>query len=186
MKKVVCLFLLICSGSILAQTTDASTTNTTTFGIKGGVSYANLHGNMSYSNGSSGNGLSDTNFYVGLFAETTLNNRWAIGNEILFSYTDDIHYIEIPVHVKYKFWKKFQVFAGPKLDFVLANTNNITTWQVNNTLGISADVGLQYQITKHLFTELRYSYGFTKQLTDPGTYSDAQRNTLRLGVGLQL
>lgn len=178
--------MLVASGTLWAQSTDnATTTNTTTFGIKGGINYGDIHGDMSYSNGSSGNGLSDTNFYVGLFAETPLNNRWAIGNEILFSYTDDIHYLEIPVHLKYKFWKKFQVFAGPKLDFVLASKDHIKSWDVTNTLGISADIGIQYQITKHLFAELRYSYGFTEQLTDPGTYTNAQRNTLRLGIGLK-
>lgn len=151
------------------------------FGIKGGF-------NKSIINGHETNGL-ETGFigyeaYGALFSETRLSKHFSMENELLFSFTDDYHFIEIPVQLKYLFYGKFYVFTGPKLDFIVDNDQS---GMYNfKTFGVSAEVGAQYQITRKFFCEVRYSKGFTKQVNDFGlNILDGRRNTLRFGLGIK-
>jgi opacity protein-like surface antigen len=123
--------------------------------------------------------------YGGFAVEWMLNKKWYLESELLFSWTDDYHFLEIPLHVKYLLAKKWSVFLGPKLDFLVDNVaDDFDVYHKFKTLGVSLDMGVQFDIYRRFFTEARYSHGFTEQVTDYFLdINNGKRSTLRVGVG---
>lgn len=157
----------------------------TDFGIKGGVNLSHIVG---IDSDGELTGYVGTELYVSLFSDSKLTERWSIENEILFSYTDDYHFIEIPVHTKYNLFKKWYVFLGPKLDFILDNDNDYFERHIYRfkNFGISIESGIQYHLSKRGFVELRYSKGLTQQINNLVLdINNAKRNTLRIGIGIK-
>ena len=163
---------------------NAQTDKKTTFGFKGGY-------NKSIVDGKEPDGT-DTGYigyelYGSFFADTELNNKWNLENEILFSYTDDYHFIEIPVHLKYRIEKKWFILLGPKLDFIADNDNDGFEggYRFKN-FGVSGEIGVQYSFTKRFFAETRYSRSFTSQIDDLALdIYGGKRHTFRIGLGLR-
>jgi hypothetical protein len=124
--------------------------------------------------------------YGGFFAETMLSKRINIETELLFSWTDDYHFIELPVHLELTFGPKWSIFAGPKLDYIVDNDKNALESEYKfKKFGVSADLGVQYNITRIFFAEIRHSRGFTEQVTN--TFLEiynGKRNTSRIGLGI--
>ena len=168
----------------LINTADAQHKHPTTFGFKGGL-------NKSIVNGvdltGAKTGYIGYELYASLFADTELCRKWKLENEILFSFTDDYHFIEIPVHVKYMLFEKFNILIGPKLDFIVDNDNDYfeSGYRFRN-FGVSGEIGMQYEISKWLFAEFRFSKGLISQIDDLSLeIFDGKRNTLRLGLGVR-
>lgn len=125
--------------------------------------------------------------YLGLFSDYQINPKWNFENEIIFSFTDDIYFIEIPMHPKVWPIKNLNLFAGPKLDFILNNDNNCSgDCEEFQNFGISMEVGTQYTFFKRFFSEMRYSYGLVKQIKYYGLgFVDGKRQTIRIGLGMK-
>ena len=155
----------------------------TTFGFKGGLNNSELKG---FDLSGQKTRYSGIELYASLFSDTELNKTLNLQNELLFSWTDVYHFIEVPIHIKYTLSSKFKVFAGPKLDFILDDDDNFQhkDFQFKN-FGISVEVGTQFKLTKRFFTEIRYSKSFTEQIDDSflGIYQ-GKRNALRAGLGI--
>lgn len=132
-------------------------------------------------------GLLGNEFYVSFFKDTQLKEKLSLQTELLFSFTSDYHFIEIPITVKYNIYRKIDVFLGPRLDFLLDDDNDVdeASSYLFKNFGISADFGVQYPINKRFFAEIRYSIGFTEQLTRDIQLdiNNATRNTFRIGIG---
>jgi len=181
MKTNILFLLLLLNSTVFFAQND----NKTVFGVKGGL-------NLSYVLGSELDGeltrYSGTELYVSLFSDTELNENWNLENELLFSYTDDYHFLEIPLHLKYKFEKKWAVFLGPKLDFILDNDNDYfesQNYRFKN-FGVSLELGTQYNFNKTFFIEIRFSKGLTEQIDDLVLeVLNSKRNTLRIGLGVR-
>ena len=78
------------------------------------------------------------------------------------------------------------MFLGPKLDILVDNLASDLDNSYNKfkTLGISADMGVQFEIYRRFFAETRYSYGFTEQVNDYFLdINNGKRNTFRVGIG---
>ena len=156
----------------------------TVFGFKGGYNNSILKGKEL--NGSK-TGYTGYELYGGFFSETSINTNLSFENELLFSYTDNYHFIEFPFHLKHKIYSKGNIFIGPKLDFIADNDNDYfeSGYRFKN-FGVSADVGAQYNFTKRLFVEVRYSKSFTKQVDDLVLeIYGGKRNTFRVGLGVK-
>ena len=152
----------------------------TSFGFKGGINRSVINGHEL--NGAR-TGYVGIELYGAFFADTELDARWRFENEILYSYTDDYHFVEIPLHVKYSFVKRTFVLLGPKLDMIVNNDDQIYDF---NNFGVSMELGIQYEITQRIISEIRYSKGLMKQINDFGLdIYDGRRNTLRLGLGFR-
>ena len=154
--------------------------NSTSFGFKAGINRSIVNGHEL--NGSE-TGYVGVELYVAFFADTELNTRWRFENEILYSFTDDYHFIEVPLHVKYCLIKKTFIFLGPKLDMIVNKDDQIYDF---NNFGVSIDLGVQYEITKRFVSEVRYSKGLMKQINDFALdIYDGRRDTIRLGIGFR-
>jgi hypothetical protein len=134
-------------------------------------------------------GYLGTEFYLGLFADTQLKEKLSLQIEIIYSFTEDYNFIEVPIIIKYDVYKKLNVFLGSKLDFLLEDDNDNdkdeAPYYLFKNFGVSADFGAQYPISNRIFAEVRYSIGFTKQLTRDIQLdiNNATRNTFRIGIG---
>ena len=125
--------------------------------------------------------------YGGFFADTELNKNFNLENELLFSYTDDYHFIEIPIHLKYRIKRKWFIMLGPKLDFIADNDNDDfeAGYRFKN-FGVSGELGIQYHFSKRFFAETRYSRSFTSQIDDLALdFYGGKRHTFRIGLGIK-
>lgn len=156
-----------------AQETDTFIKNKTTFGFKAGA-------NQSYLNTSSDNGYSGLELYGGFFAETGLSKKVSFQYELLYSYTDDISFVEIPLLFKYHINNKWSFMAGPKLDVI---ANKSIEGALYEPLSVSISIGVQYNISKRFFAEGRYGLGLSKEIITDSNSDTFSRNTLRLGLG---
>lgn len=180
MKKII----ITCFIILNYINTNAQTENKTTFGFKGGYNNSIVDGKEL--NGTK-TGYIGYELYGSFFADTELNKILNLENEILFSYTDDFHFIEIPVHLKYRIKQKWFILAGPKLDFIADNDND--SFEANyrfKNFGVSGELGLQYHFSKRFFAETRYSRSFTSQITNLGLdIYNGKRHTFRIGLGIK-
>jgi hypothetical protein len=151
------------------------------FGFKGGYNHSVVNGKEL--NGAKTGYIGDE-LYGGFFSDILLNDKLNIGNDLLFSWTDSYHFIELPVHIKYKFSAKWIGFAGPKIDYI-ADDPLKDGYKFKKT-GISGELGAQYNITNSFFAEARYARSFTGQITDLLLdINHGKRNTFRAGLGIK-
>jgi len=171
------LFSILTISTLIATAQDRYSTS---FGFKGGVNRSIVNG---YELDGTKTGYVGVEMYGAFFADTKLSTKWRFENEILYSFTDQYHFIEVPLHVKYCLIKKTFVFLGPKLDMIVNKDNY--GYEFNN-FGVSIELGVQYEITKRIVTEIRFSKGLMKQINDLGLdIYDGKRNTSRLGIGFR-
>ena len=150
-------------------------------GFKGGLNKSRI--NATEADGSK-SGYVGLELYGGLFANTHMTSKLDLGTELLFSFTESFHFIELPLHLKYNIKEKWNVMAGPKLDFIADGTWDYETDKFKR-FGVSAEIGSQYQLNQLFFAEVRYAYGLTRQIKSQWmSFYDGQRNTLRLGLGI--
>ncbi|MEO6611384.1 MAG: hypothetical protein ABIT05_04600 [Chitinophagaceae bacterium] len=157
----------------------------TRFGFKGGYNRSVINGRETATNAKTG--YIGDELYGAFFCETRLKEKLSFENELLVSWTDNYHFIEIPLHLKYHFTAKWTLFAGPKIDFIADNDNdpNESGYRFRN-LGASGELGLQYNIRTWLLLESRYSKGFVEQVDDLSfDINDGKRNTFRIGAGIR-
>jgi hypothetical protein len=150
----------------------------TPFGLKTGLNRSVINGKEL---DGTETGFVGVELYASFFIDNELNEKWRLENEILFSFTDDYHFIEIPIRLKYQVYKRILLTVGPKMDFVLNNDDEIYDF---NNFGVSIEMGMQYELTKRIISEFRYSVGLLPQINDFALdIYDGKRNTLRLGLG---
>lgn len=175
--------LTIISAFILSMSFNLSATaqtgkKLTPFGLKAGLNRSAINGKEL---DGTATGFIGLELYASFFIDNELNEKWRFENEILFSFTDDYHFIEIPLHLKHLIHKKVFLAVGPKLDFVLNNDNEIYDF---NNFGVSVELGMQYELTKRIISEFRFSLGLRPQVNDYALeIFDGRRNTIRVGLG---
>jgi hypothetical protein len=149
------------------------------YGFKGGINSSRI--NATELNGSK-SGYIGTELYAGFFADTRITKKLNLGTELIFSYTDSYHFIELPLQLKYNISEKWNLMAGPKMEYIPDYEDNFIDFK---RVGISGEVGSQFQINPLFFAEARYAYGFTPNINDLGLgFYNGTRNTFRLGLGV--
>ena len=189
-------FLLISTWSVNAQTV---------FGVKGGV-------NVSYMNIDMRESL--VSFHAGAFSRIPLSDQVILQPELLYSvkgakfpgyfyYFDmnfTFYYISMPVLVGWKATDHLLILAGPEFSYLASNKVEISKYGPDVTGGFSAldvglDLGVAYQITKRIGTELRFSYGLVNvselYFTDAhgqtiGGLNEGKNRTVQLSVSYVL
>lgn len=163
----------------------------TKFGVKSGYYDIRLKGEayIDEQTISSSNLEYNSGFYVGLLAEFALSERFFIQPEINYARNLDardfsfmnsskqsLDQLNLPVLAKYKIGKKFKVFAGPNMTFLLNNTSN--NWWELKTFSLSVNYGASFDITKKLSIELRFNNGF-QNIVKPKTQNPYFSGKLR-------
>lgn len=177
--KTIVLSIFIAS-SLISFSQNNDTIN---LGAKVGYNNSNMSGRDS--NGDK-NGYLGNEIYVGVFSNFLMNKHFHFQIELIYSYTEDYNFLELPINLNYCLSDKFYLFAGPKFDFILDNDENAfeSNYKFRN-FGVSADFGIRYYLIDSFFIETRYSVGFVAQLKRDIQLdiNNATRNTFRIGLG---
>ncbi len=181
MKKFV--LLSIIKLTLLTMVAQENSTTPISFSIKSGVNNSSTNGNDSQGQRS---GYLGTEAYGGLFLEKTVSENGSFEIGALISWTDIYTFLETPVVYKYHILKKWHVFSGVRIDFLLNPEEDLNQRgsEVINNIGFGIPIGVQYDISNTFFAETVYNFGFTKLASD--NVLDilfARRNTFRVGVG---
>ena len=159
----------------------------TKFGVKGGVNFANLSGDIE-------DNSTKVGFNVGSFVEIKISDKFSLQPELLFStqgtkeeYSEtfngttinydsklNLSYLNIPVMAKFYVADKFSLEAGPQIGFLLsAKTKTEVTDGTNSSSEEedfkdnveSTDFGLNfgagYDFTSNLSAGFRYNLGLS-------------------------
>jgi len=152
------------------------------FGLKGGFNHTVING---YETNGTKTGFVGSSIYGALFTEIHIGPTTFLGSELLFSWTNNWHFIEVPFHIKQMLNKRVSLFLGPKIDFA-ADKLDPAKESKSGTCGVSIEAGTQFNIINRLFIEGRYSFGLSNQFQDEFfDINDGSRNNLRFGVGFR-
>ncbi len=151
-----------------------------TFGIKGGVNFANLTGNDS--DGFKG----QTGFHIGALVEFGLVGRLSIQPELLYSVQGaeiggenyKLNYATLPVMLKFDIDGSLSVHAGPQFALLASETAGIMPKEANN-YDFAIAAGLEYAITDGLFVQARYVRGQTQVFED----ADIKNSVIQMSLG---
>lgn len=127
--------------------------------------------------------ISETGLYGGLFIERRLSDKWSLQFETNYA---GLSVLQFPLLLKYKITNKFEIYAGPQLDFSLEQKNMDKAFR-NKRFGTSLVLGAQYNINSHWFIDGRYIHGLSNQFPifqgfdNPSLYG--KKRSFNFGIG---
>ncbi|MBA5793881.1 PorT family protein [Flavobacterium sp. xlx-214] len=168
-----------------------------TFGIKAGYNNAELKGAnfREFHEGNSING-----FHAGVFAELRFN-KFAIQPEVYYSseggkwkmfendkvvdHDFDLHYVNVPLILKYYITNGLAIEAGPQAGFLTASKMKFSDLDPNspkfNDFDFSVNVGLSVNLPLNLMLSARYNAGLTNVVDHPDV--DWKNRVMQLSLG---
>lgn len=116
---------------------------------------------------------SELGFYLGGGYNFYLSEEFDIEPSLLLSFVNDLTSLYVPVMFKYKVADKFNIQAGPQINYLLED-------MPDGEFGLDVAFGGGYQIDDNWFVEARYGL----QVSRGGDFGDAvDINTLTVGAG---
>ncbi len=99
----------------------------------------------------------DSGFFIGMFTEKKLSEKFSLQSGLSYfynvSYEDQI---EIPLELKYKLTKRFDIFFGPNVSFLIDKK------ELDKSFNFGVALGVSYKISDKFLINARYNYGLTK------------------------
>ena len=187
------------TGNAQTTTTTTTTGKTASFGIKGGVNFANVRGD------DFDGPNARTSFHVGVLAEFPLTDSFSLQTEALYSgegFQSDIEgqngkieykidYINVPVLAKIYVTDGLSFEVGPQFSFKVNeqiddedNAGGEDTDAIENfEFGVAG--GLTFQTGMGFFATGRYTYGLTNIFKETELFGDpdAKNSVFQIGVG---
>lgn len=151
------------------------------FGVRAGVDMINSKASVPV-NSFVVNHKSAMSFNVNALLGYQLNDQWSITIEPGFIrkgwkevYVDkdkviDFNYWQVPVLVEYHITDKFGIAAGPDFGFY-SKRSKYDLW---NSFELSGVLGLNYSLTEHVSTQLRFGYALTPSMSANATDVDGK------------
>jgi hypothetical protein len=195
MKKI---FLAI---TIVAVSVVSAQAQTTSFGLKGGITAANIKESVGSLNISLD---SKIGFYAGAFADISVSDNIGIQPELFYSLLGakakatggegggklDLGYISLPVLVKYKN-QGFSVFLGPQISYLLSakssDDGSSSSEDIKDELKsteIAGVIGAGYTLTNGFGFDARYQLGLSNisKNSDDDVDATIKNNAFLVGV----
>ena len=166
-------------------------------GVKGGLNISDVViNNLIDPDAESGYDLK-AGWHVGVFAIADVGTRTSLAAELQYSNKGvhavtniNLHYVVLPLLVRYSIAGKLIAEAGPELGYMVAakskygNVSNI--W--NNKIDLGLDMGLQYNIFPDMTIGLRFNAGISSVIEDtpPSAQGEKiryQNRVLQLSLG---
>ncbi|RZT00147.1 porin family protein [Aquimarina brevivitae] len=183
MKKLLLVVIITVLG--LTQSANAQEVD---FGVKFGLNVANLSG-----------GDADRNnlftVHAGIVTEFKISDKFSVQPELLFSrqgsevqdtYKIELEYMSFPLLAKYYLYEKLSVEAGPQFNFLAKDRIKSLDRDIPgdddteaSSFDFGVNIGFAYDITNHLFAQVRYNHGISTVIEDP----DVRNNVFQLSLG---
>ena len=188
MKKLlfIAVIAILSSLNVSAQETPSSTKETS-YGVTAG--FQSTYFELSLKNVTE-NVVDAEGFFIGLFAEFPLSEKFSIQPEFHYSsVTEDGESVDnliLPVFLKYCITEKFNVMSGLQFDyFTEKDLGGIKRF------GLGLGIGLGYDITDSILISSRYSFGITNRIDTSEFIDDfidlsdlsAKTNIFQIGLG---
>lgn len=181
----------------IAFTAVSAQAQTTSFGLKAGITAANIK--------ESGGGVSISltskiGFYAGAFAEVGVSDKFAIQPELFYNLLGakaksdgesdggklDLGYISLPVLVKYKS-EGFSAFLGPQISYLLSakSSGGGSSEDIKDQLKsteIAGVIGAGYTLTNGFGFDARYQLGLSDISKDSGGEGSIKNSAFMVGV----
>ncbi|HEY4651969.1 MAG TPA: porin family protein [Pontibacter sp.] len=163
------------------------------FGIKGGVSFANVYG----SDADVLNASTHTNFHAGVYAQFALSNSFSLQVEGLYSRKgfeqqateNRFDYLELPLLAVYNITRNVSLHLGPQMSVMVAARQNGHELNLDdlNTFDYGLAGGAEMRI-RFMRAGARYNLGFAglqdKGDTGLGIGTEVKNSVLQLYVGI--
>ena len=191
----IAMFAAVATSNAQDNKVDNTAGKTISFGVKGGVNFANVRGDDFDSPDTR------TSFHVGALAEFPLTNMFSLQTEVLYSgegfKTDiqtplsdgkleyQIDYISVPVLAKIYVTEGLSFELGPQFNFKVneqvddSSVSGGTEYDEAEDFEFGVAGGLTFQTSVGLFATGRYTYGLTDVIKDV----DAKNSVFQIGVG---
>lgn len=172
MKKLllIAVFALVGLGTVNAQETS--------YGLTAGYHMLSI----SVSGGDATVSADGSGYYVGVFADFNVGEKFNIQPEIHFAsaYKDgeSANELIIPIMAKYFVSDVFNIQAGPQLDFVVDDES-----EGINKFGVGIGFGAGFDFSEKVFASARYSLGLSNRIENAPSGVSAKFNTLQIGIG---
>jgi len=177
---------ILSSLNVSAQETPSSTKETS-YGVTAGFHVSNINFSI---DGLDSTVVDDLGFFIGLFAEFPLSEKFSIQPEFHYSIVSDeslavsptFENLVLPVFLKYYITEKFNVMSGLLFDYVMhKNFENYTSF------GLGIGIGLGIDITDSILISSRYSFGITDRTEFSSSLFDisAKTNVFQIGLGFR-
>ncbi len=195
-----------------AQDTQNSQNSSVKFGVKVGMNFSSLYGDMSSASIRPG-------MYAGVYARIPVAEKFSIQPEVLYSmqgadsdnyyywggywYYDsgsdqkyELDYINVPIMVQYEIIKGLRAELGPQFSFAVykkhkyryvdynSNYNYQSSDKDLNSFDVGLNMGVNYELPNGINFAARYSLGFIN-VNDSDYYSgyDIRNQVFSAGVG---
>ena len=145
---------------ILLSTMSAKAQGEVDFGLTAG--FINGSGKASIAGIDVATVADGSGFFIGLLAEIGVADKLSIQPEVFYGGIDGEGAIFIPVMAKYYIAEKFNIQAGPQLDFI-TGLNDIEKAIVNTT-GFSLGFGAGFDINDNFAVQARYNVGLNNRI----------------------
>lgn len=140
-------------------------------GLKGGLNLSDVVINNATNNPDAESDFRmKAGMHGGFFGLADIGMRTSLGVELLYSNKGvnaitniNLHYISLPVLIRYSLSEKFVAEGGPELSYLVAakskygNVSNV--W--NNSLDLGLDLGIAYLISPRLSANMRFNAGIS-------------------------
>ena len=130
------------------------------FGVTAG--YINGSGKASVAGFDVAEVTNGSGFYIGLLADIGVSDKFSVQPEILYGGIDGEGAIFIPIMAKYYIAEKFNLQAGPQLDFIMG-LNDLEK-ELIKTTGFSLGFGAGFDINENFSIQGRYNIGLNNRV----------------------
>jgi opacity protein-like surface antigen len=120
-------------------------------------------------------------FFVGVTSDFSLSDKLSLQPQLQFATSsqdgDSVEQLILPIMLKYHVTEKFNIQAGPQLDYVLSDSEGL------NAIGFGLGFGAGYDFSEKIFVSTRYALGLSNRLEDAPSEISLKLNTFQIGLG---
>ena len=171
MKKVLftAVVVLLGLGNVSAQSSN--------FGITAGFHSLSLKMDyLSMTESESGQG-----FFVGVTSDFSLSDKFSLQPQLQFATSsqdgDSLEQLILPIMLKYHVTEKFNLQAGPQLDYLLDDSDDL------NAIGFGLGFGAGFDFSEKIFISTRYALGLSNRSEEAFSEISLKFNTFQIGLG---
>ena len=147
------------------------------FGITAGFHNLSLKMDIGGMTGSE----STQGFFIGVTSDFSFSDKWSLQPQLQFATSSEegnsVEQFMLPIMLKYHVSQKFNLQAGPQLDYLLSDSEGL------NAIGFGLGFGAGYDFSEKIFVSTRYALGLSNRLEDAPSEISLKLNTFQIGLG---